>query len=82
MTPESLLAERPPGCLTAPCCLCGRPTTAPVEVRHVPPDTTLYACPEHATAVVPGPVAHEDEAVPRMNDVQGSRLAKGVHIRA
>ncbi|AZK94811.1 MULTISPECIES: hypothetical protein [Streptomyces] len=59
MTPESLLAERPPGCLTAPCCLCGRPTTAPVEVRHIPPDTTLYACPEHATTVAPGPVAHE-----------------------
>ncbi|QDY77487.1 hypothetical protein [Streptomyces qinzhouensis] len=79
MTLESLLAEWPPVGLTARCCLCGRRTTAPIEVRRVPPDTTLYACPEHATAVTPGPVAHE--GVPRMIDLREEPDPRGVRIR-
>ncbi|MGV9311784.1 hypothetical protein ACWDR0_06265 [Streptomyces sp. NPDC003691] len=63
MTPESLLADGPPPCLSARCCVCGRETTAPVEVRHIPPATTLYVCPRHATALTPGPVADEERAL-------------------
>ncbi|MFE3094875.1 hypothetical protein ACFXG1_13700 [Streptomyces sp. NPDC059248] len=56
---ESLLADAPPDCLRAPCCVCGRDTAAPVEVRHIPPDTVVYACPQDVVACAPGPVAHE-----------------------
>ncbi|MGW1279004.1 hypothetical protein ACWD4V_18935 [Streptomyces tsukubensis] len=43
MTLEGLLAQTPEP-VTAHCCICGRTTTAPVEVR--PGHTT---CPEHIT---------------------------------
>ncbi|MFF3554326.1 hypothetical protein ACWD4V_03545 [Streptomyces tsukubensis] len=49
MNLEGLLAK-PPDPVTAPCCICGRTTTAPVEVH--PGHTT---CPEHITDALTTP---------------------------
>ncbi|MGW4205203.1 hypothetical protein [Streptomyces sp. NPDC004726] len=58
MTAESLTTELPPA-HSALCCLCGRYTTAPVVVRYVErssgPGLIVYACPEDAMALAPGP---------------------------
>ncbi|AVH99604.1 hypothetical protein C5L38_13055 [Streptomyces sp. WAC00288] len=49
----------------AVCCRCGRRTDVPVEVgyheRQSGPGVAVYACPEHAVVVVPGPVPGELE---------------------
>lgn len=54
-----------PGSSRAVCCRCGRWTDVPVEVgyheRQSGPGVTVYACPGHAVAVVPGPVPGELE---------------------
>ncbi|MGV9313693.1 hypothetical protein ACWDR0_16110 [Streptomyces sp. NPDC003691] len=59
---ESLLAP-PPAPYTALCCVCGRPTVAPVEAGYIErasgPGYVQYVCPEHATALTPGPVPDE-----------------------
>ncbi|WP_445269076.1 hypothetical protein [Streptomyces sp. DSM 41634] len=45
------------------CITCKQVTTAPVAVREIHstsgPGTTLYACPEHAESVAPGPMPGE-----------------------
>ncbi|QDY75334.1 hypothetical protein FQU76_01150 [Streptomyces qinzhouensis] len=62
MTMESLLVP-PPLPLTAVCRVCARVTTAPVEVGYIErasgPGLVQYVCPEHATALTPGPVPDE-----------------------
>ncbi|AZK98747.1 hypothetical protein B7R87_31625 [Streptomyces tsukubensis] len=62
MTVESLLVPLPPP-LIAFCRVCGRVTTAPVEVGYVErasgPGLVMYVCPEHATTLTPGPVPGE-----------------------
>ncbi|MFF0446200.1 hypothetical protein ACFYT4_07265 [Streptomyces sp. NPDC004609] len=68
MTAESLITALPPA-RTAICCRCGRATTAPVEIRYIErsnaPGLTLYACPEDAIALQPGP-GHDELAMPRI----------------
>ncbi|QKM66018.1 hypothetical protein STSU_001425 [Streptomyces tsukubensis NRRL18488] len=62
VTMESFLAPPPPP-LTAVCRVCGRVTTAPVEVGYVErasgPGLVQYVCPEHAVTLTPGPVPGE-----------------------
>ncbi|MEV0444554.1 hypothetical protein AB0I84_14320 [Streptomyces spectabilis] len=47
----------------AVCCRCGRATLAPVEVRYIErasgPGVTLYACPDCAPRLMPGPLPAE-----------------------
>ncbi|MEU2825899.1 hypothetical protein ABZ763_27460 [Streptomyces bacillaris] len=62
MTREGLTL-RPSFGHVALCVVCKTNTKAPVPVRDIPstsgPGTTLYACPEHAAALPPGPIAGE-----------------------
>lgn len=62
MTAEGLTSELPPA-HSAPCCRCGRWTVAGVLIRHIErasgPGVALYACPEHALDMAPGPVTGE-----------------------
>ncbi|MFI6286727.1 hypothetical protein ACIBCM_18585 [Streptomyces sp. NPDC051018] len=64
MTSESLTADLPPAGAET-CCHCGRSTTAPVEVRRIEsasadvPGVTLYACPDDAVLLHPGPIPGE-----------------------
>ncbi|MGW1280111.1 hypothetical protein ACWD4V_24585 [Streptomyces tsukubensis] len=62
MTREGL-TELPPPARNAICCDCGRPTYAPVPVRHIErgsgPGYTVYACPRCAPDVTPGPLPGE-----------------------
>ncbi|AIA03137.1 hypothetical protein DC74_2635 [Streptomyces noursei] len=45
------------------CCRCGKPTRIPVPVHCVPrasgPDVIIYACPNCAVHLVPGPLPGE-----------------------
>ncbi|MFF1732873.1 hypothetical protein [Streptomyces sp. NPDC058247] len=62
MTREALTSKPLTGDV-ALCVECHRLTTAPVAVRWIEsasgPGTTLWACPEHATEVTPGPTPGE-----------------------
>ncbi|MBW1603390.1 hypothetical protein JJV70_15020 [Streptomyces sp. JJ66] len=46
------------------CVVCETYTRAPVPARWIPsasgPGTTLYACPEHATDLAPGPTPDDE----------------------
>lgn len=50
---------------TVSCCRCKRPTRVRVPVRCIPrasgPDVTVYACPNCAVHVAPGPLYGERE---------------------
>lgn len=62
MTADGLTAELPPT-RAAHCCRCERWTGTPVEVRYIErasgPGVTLYACPDHAQDLIPGPLPGE-----------------------
>ncbi|MEU3597337.1 hypothetical protein ABZ714_01175 [Streptomyces sp. NPDC006798] len=59
MTRDSL-TQNPPPSTDRTCALCGRTTPAAVEIGyHDGRDS--YACPEHATTAVPGPLPYELE---------------------
>lgn len=64
MTRESL-AGGPPAVTVALCVRCEALTSAPVPVRWIEsgcgPGTTLWACPQHATELAPGPMPGELE---------------------
>jgi hypothetical protein len=51
------------------CCRCERETAAPVAVRYIEqasdPGVTLYACPDCAPHLVPGPLPGETDPPPR-----------------
>lgn len=51
------------------CCHCERETTAPVPVRYIEspsgPGRTLYACPDCAPKLTPGPLPGETTAPQR-----------------
>lgn len=52
---------------TAVCCRCGRPTEAPVTVGYIPsasgPGFSLYACPDCALKIDPGPSPEDAQSV-------------------
>lgn len=62
MTRDGLTAAPPTGDV-AVCVACKKITTAPVAVREIQstsgPGTTLWACPEHAEELAPGPMPGE-----------------------
>lgn len=62
MTRDALFAPPPLG-RVALCIACKTLTTVPVPVRYIEstsgPGTTLWACPEHAESVAPGPMPGE-----------------------
>lgn len=62
------LTLRPSYGHVAMCVKCHKVTKAPVPVRDIHstsgPGTTLYACPEHAEELAPGPLAGELDAHP------------------
>lgn len=51
------------------CCRCGRETAAPVGVRYIErasgPGVTLYACPDCAPHLTPGPLPAESAPLRR-----------------
>lgn len=57
------LTDAPPVGDVALCVKCRRLTTAPVPVRYIEstsgPGTALWACPEHAEGLTPGPMPGE-----------------------
>ncbi|MFD9477135.1 hypothetical protein [Streptomyces nojiriensis] len=62
MTVDGLTTPPPLGNV-AVCVKCHRCTTAPVPVRRIEsssgPGATLWACPEHAEELTPGPLPGE-----------------------
>ncbi|MFF2788661.1 hypothetical protein ACFVT6_18125 [Streptomyces sp. NPDC058049] len=62
MTIDGLTTPPPLGNV-AVCVKCHCLTATPVAVRHIEstsgPGTTLWACPEHAASVAPGPMPGE-----------------------
>lgn len=62
MTVDGLTIPAPVGDV-ALCIVCRTNTRAPVQVRYIEstsgPGTSLWACPEHAASVTPGPVPGE-----------------------
>ncbi|SEQ67956.1 hypothetical protein SAMN04487983_100765 [Streptomyces sp. yr375] len=62
------LTLRPTFGHVAMCVVCHENTKAPVPVRDIPstsgPETTLYACPDHAAEVSPGPILGELDTRP------------------
>ncbi|MBT2489822.1 hypothetical protein J7E96_15125 [Streptomyces sp. ISL-96] len=64
MTREALTNELP-AVNVALCIKCNKLTNAPVPVRWIQsnsgPGTTLYACPDHAAELAPGPMPGELE---------------------
>ncbi|MEV7278132.1 hypothetical protein [Streptomyces sp. NPDC093111] len=70
MTPARIVAAllgstHAPELTGAMCSRCHHWTAAPVPVRYVErvsgPGVTLYACPSHAVAMIPGPMPGELE---------------------
>lgn len=62
MTPERFFPPLP-AVQVALCVRCHRNTTAPIAVRWIEstsgPGTTLWACPDHAPELTPGPMPDE-----------------------
>lgn len=63
MTPDGISRTTGPAVTTARCMKCHRLTAAPIPVRWIQttsgPGATLWACPDHAPEVAPGPMPGE-----------------------